>query len=187
MNFRRFTTIIVLLPAMYMMSATTVLAGSESGFFLGGGVGNATVNDTVSNLDYSESDSGYKLYLGYNFGIIPLLDLGIEGSYVDFGKPTGTLSNGDIIQYKTTAWDAFGVAGLTLGPFGLFGKMGLVAWNSDTVNDAVRGNQSGTDPVYGIGVKFQILSISIRAEYEYFDLKTIDNISMASLGLDYTF
>jgi len=187
MNFKRLSTLIVLLPVMVILSSTTALAGSDSGFYLGGSVGNATVNDTVNNLDYSESDSGYKIYLGYNFGIIPLLDLGVEGSYVDFGKPSGNLAIGIPVQYDITAWDAFGVAGLTLGPFGLFGKMGLVAWNSDSAISAIKGKDSGTDPAYGIGVKFQIMSFAIRAEYEYFDLSIIDNVSMASLGFDYTF
>lgn len=45
------------------------------------------VKDTVSTGDdFSAYDAGYKIFTGYNFGKIPLLDLAVEGSYVISGE-----------------------------------------------------------------------------------------------------
>jgi hypothetical protein len=120
--------------------------------------------------------------LGYNFGIVPLLDLGIEGAYVNFGD----LKDGPV-EYEQTAWDAFGLIGLSLGPFGLFGKGGLAAWDGETTIGSVTTKKSGTDPVYGIGARLQIAKVSARLEYEYFDLEGTDDTSMTSFSLLYTF
>ena len=190
MNVKQLAKLLVLPPAIFLFSSTTVLAGSESGLYLGGSFGNASVSadvPTEPDFKFDESDTGYKLFMGYNFGIIPLIDVAVEGSYVDFGKPSGTTSGGTKIDYELTAWDAYGLVGLTFGPFALFGKAGLVTWNSDDAYGALTGSESGTDPTYGLGVKFQIASFAIRAEYEYFDLDSFDDVYMASIGVAYTF
>jgi len=192
MNFKQLATLIVLPSAIFFLSSTTALAGSESGLYIGGSFGNASVSkegdpNTDPDFKFDESDSGYKLFMGYNFGIIPLIDVAVEGSYVDFGKPSGTTSDGTNIEYDLTAWDAYGLVGLTFGPFALFGKAGLVAWNSDDAYGALSGSETGTDATYGLGVKFQIASFVIRAEYEYFDLDSFDDVYMASIGVAYTF
>ena len=155
-------------------------AGGESGLYLGAGFGTATVDGSVPDVDteFKGSDSAYKLIVGYNFGIVPLLDLGVEASYVDFGK-----IEDNSVSYEQTALDAFGLAGLTFGPFALFAKAGLVSWDAklEGVSD------SGTDPAYGIGARLQIASISARLEYERFELGEVDEMSMTSLSLLYTF
>jgi outer membrane immunogenic protein len=125
--------------------------------------------------------------VGYNFGIIPLLDLGIEGSYVDFGTQDGKILNTTGNEIEATAWDAFGVVGLSLGPFGLFAKAGMAAWNVDIdTNNFGNASESGEDPVYGIGAKFQIASFAIRAEYELFAFDDVD-MDFYSVGVAYTF
>ncbi len=192
MNLMRLSRLTALLPAIYLLFSTSAYAGAESGFYVGGSIGNANISakgETPGNIDFdfSESDSGYKIFAGYNFGIIPLIDIAVEGSYVDFGKPTGTASDGSSIKYEMTAWDGFGLVGLTFGPFALFGKVGVVAWDSESAIGAITGSDSGTDPAYGIGVKFQIASFAIRAEYERFDLNNFDDVYMASVGAAYTF
>ena len=192
MKLKQLATLIVLLPVVFFLSSTTVFAGSESGLYLGGSYGNSSISkegDVPADPSFSfdESNLGYKIFMGYNFGIIFLLDVAVEGSYVDFGKASGTVSGGENVEHDLTAWDAYGLVGLTFGPFALFGKAGLVAWSSDDVVDAVESSDSGTDPTYGIGVKFQIASFAIRAEYEYFDLNTYDDVYMASVGVAYTF
>ncbi|MGD8573158.1 MAG: outer membrane beta-barrel protein, partial [Gammaproteobacteria bacterium] len=105
----------------------TVWAGGDSGFYVGGGVGNSTIKvdqkDTSGvNFNFDGNDAGYKVILGYNIGIIPLIDLGVEGSYVSFGKIEDTTANGPA-DAKATGFDAFGVGALTFGPFAVFGKM----------------------------------------------------------------
>lgn len=161
-----------------------VTAGAESGFYLGGSLGSANLNLSSNDIKIDDDDSAYKIFGGFNFGVVPLVDIAVEGSYVDFGKAS-SLQIGDN-SVGITGWDAFGLAGFKLGPIGLFGKAGFIAWDSesDILQDQL--NSSGTDPAYGIGARFQIGSASVRAEYELFDLD-IGDIDYYSVGVSWTF
>jgi len=168
------------------------MAGSESGFYLGGSLGSSTIKakgqtPTGDDFDFNEDDSAYKLFAGYNFGIIPLLDLAVEGGYVDFGNPSSTLTNGARIEYDLAGWDVQGLAALTFGPFSVFGKAGIFAWDYDVAIDDFKASNSGSDPVYGLGAKMQFGSLSVRAEYEYFDVSQLNDVYLTSIGLSYTF
>ena len=181
----------IFLPVAVLFSSAGI-AGSDSGFYIGGSVGQATVEfkdqtSTGESIDFSESDTAYKIFGGYNFGIIPLIDLAIEGSYVDFGSQSATLSTGTTIQSEITGWDAFGLAALTFGPFSVFGKAGVISWDSDFIIGGVTGSDSGSDPAYGLGAKLQFGSLAARAEIEYFDVGDLDDLYMGSVGLSWTF
>ena len=179
-----------LLAAGTILSAALVsapaFAGADSGFYIGAGVGQASVGDIddvedVGDIDFDGDDTGYKLIAGYNFGIIPLIDLAVEGAYVDFGKPEDGL-----VEVDANAFAVFGLAGVNLGPVGIFAKAGMFSWDAD----ASIGNESfsddGTDPAYGVGARFQIASFQIRAEYEYFDADPAA-LDLISASLLYTF
>ena len=157
-------------------------AGAESGFYIGAGVGNSNIKGPIDEENYDAGSSGYKLIAGYNFGIVPLVDVAIEGSYADLGEET----SGNI-TYAQTSLNGFGLLGLSFGPVGLFAKAGLAAWDADTTTANLNTTASGTEPVYGIGARLQILSFTGRVEYEYYDQDNIDDVSMASISLLYTF
>ena len=179
------------LPVAVLFSFASI-AGSESGLYIGGSTGQATIEfdgqtPTSESFNFSENDTAYKIFGGYNFGVIPLIDLAIEGSYVDFGNPSMTLSSGTTIGYELSGWDAFGLAALTFGPFSVFGKAGVIAWDSDFNIGSLSGSDSGSDAAYGLGAKLQFGSLAARAEIEYFDIGNLSDVYMGSIGLSYTF
>lgn len=169
----------ICLASAFLCVPAASIAGADSGFYVGGGVGSAAtkVDSSPNEPDFDESDTAYKIFGGYNIGFIPLVDFAVEASYVDFGSPSDSNINVDV-----KGFDAFGLAGLSFGPFGVFAKAGAVKWDSDTID----GSDSGTDPAYGVGVRFAIASFSVRAEYERFDLKQA-NIDMATVSAVFTF
>lgn len=190
MNPKHIISLIIFASGLLFTNA--VMAGSDTGLYIGGSLGQATIKDSGqtpigSDFDYSENDTGYKVFAGYNFGIIPLLDLAVEGSYVDFGNPSRTLSTGDYLKVNLTGWDAFGLAALTFGPFSVFGKMGLISWDSDVTLGSTTVGSSGSDPAYGLGAKFILGSLAFRTEYEYFDISDFKDVYMLSVGVSYTF
>lgn len=168
------------------LMSTSAFAGAESGFYLGAGVGQASVGDIdggegFGSVDFSGEDTGYKAIVGYNFGIIPLVDLGVEAEYVDFGKPDDAG-----IEVDASAIALFGLAGVNLGPVGVFAKVGGFNWDADATDGVDSYSDDGTDMAYGVGARFQIASFQIRAEYEFFDAGPA-NLDLISASLLYTF
>jgi outer membrane immunogenic protein len=159
-------------------------AGQKTGLYLGGSIGESSLDIAAGAINFTDHDYGYKVFAGYNFGVIPLIDLGVEGSYVNFGKA----SSAQILNQNigVTAWDLFGVAAVNLGPSGLFGKVGQAWWHSDTGIPLAVLDNSGSDMVYGIGLRFQLGSIALRVEYERFNLNVAD-INYGSAGASWTF
>lgn len=168
------------------------LAGSDSGFYLGGSVGNAEVDYSDHDpdfgnfdIDFKDDDNAYKVFGGYNFGVVPLLNLAVEAAYINFGKYEDEIAN---IKSKVEldVVTLQGLIGFNLGPVGVFGKAGLANWDGDFKSTLGHASESGTDPVYGIGAKLQFGSFAVRAEYEMFDLDKFD-VDYYSVGASYTF
>jgi len=165
-----------------LLLSPAAFAGAESGVYLGAGVGNSNIKGAVAEDDFDLDANGYKLILGYNFGIVPLVDLAVEGSYVNMGEE----SIGDL-SFSQTSFNGFGLAGLSFGPFGIFAKAGLSAWDADSKSGNLTKTVSGTDPVFGIGARLQIMKVSGRVEFEYYNQDNFDDVYMSSISLLYTF
>ena len=173
------------LALVLLLVSGTAWAGGQSGLYLGGSLGSAGIEVSDGSVKFSDNDTAYKIFGGYNFGIIPLINLAIEGSYVDFGTARGNVS-GNSVDASVTGWDLFGLVGVNMGPVSLFGKVGAISWNGKTSYPSQSGKESGTDPAYGVGLQLQISSFAIRAEYELFTLNKVD-IGFVSAGVSYTF
>ena len=161
----------------------SVFADGE-GLYLGGAFGNASIDgklDDTANfekIDFNSDDTGYKL-----FGILRFGALAVEGGYIDFGNPSANVQDKNL-SVKVNGWDVFGVVNLRLGFIDLFGKGGLFLWDSDShVGSVDAGSDNGTDPAYGVGAAVNLGSLSIRAEWEKFDINNLDSVTMYSLGV----
>ena len=181
--------------AAAVLAAALLLSGpamADSGFYVGGSVGNATLEanlqDPIGGGDFlfDESDFSWKAFGGYNFDL-PVINLGIEGGYRSLGGPSVTVAT-ESFGIDITAWDVFGVAGFDLGPLTVFGKLGVVSWDAElTVSGFDAGSEDDQDTAYGIGLSFGLGSLQVRAEYEMFDISDIEDLYMLSAGFVYTF
>ncbi|MCR8913314.1 porin family protein [Marinobacter panjinensis] len=186
-------TIIPLIFAVPLLAVSSnTLAGSDSGLYIGASVGQAQLDfddelpdpgNVDVDIDFDDDDTAFKIFAGYNFGLIPLVDLAVEGAYVDFGKFNGRVGTFNNSELEVDGWTAAGLAGFKLGPVGVFGKVGFINWDGDADNF---GGDDGTDPLYGIGARFTLMSFQVRAEYERYDLDNID-IDYFSVGGAITF
>jgi len=161
------------------LAALAALAGilvgpaayADSGFYIGGSLGDADVE--VNDFGFDESDSAWKGFAGYIVDM-PVVDFGVEVAYVDLGTSS-----------EMTASSAVGMAGLGYGLFGVFAKGGFVSWDTKF---AVGGLlDSGSDSAYGLGFRLTFSSVEVRAEYERFDIADIDTLDMLSLGVLWRF
>ncbi len=192
MKIKKLNITYLALTGLLLASPTAAFAGAESGFYVGYGLGTSTIEDKGTdgiegNYNFKESDTGTKLFGGYNFGLIPFFDFAVEASYVDFGNPNAQLISANSINYKLTGISTFGLVGMSFGPISIFAKAGAINWDSKANIGVTSTSLSGTDTAYGLGAKFQISSFAIRTEYEVFDISALSQVTMTSVSGVYTF
>jgi len=158
-------------------SLAPLAANADSGFYVGAGIGSATVQANVdvglpTLPEFDENDAGYKVFAGYNWQLTAL-SLGIEGGYSNFGKPSSSI-NGVAFAVEPTGINLWGMAALGLGPIDIYGKAGYLMWDADAIIDGTVSTDDGSDPGYGVGLRFSLGSFQIRGEYEVFDVDEAD-------------
>ncbi|HSN70858.1 MAG TPA: outer membrane beta-barrel protein, partial [Steroidobacteraceae bacterium] len=168
-----------------LFAAPGVLLAADNGIYLGSSVGQANVEVEDGLPDsFDADDTGYKFILG----IRPLDWLAIEASYVDFGKPDDRV-DGVALEADLDGLSAFGVGFLAVGPVDLFAKAGLINWDAklNAPDVGLSDSDDGTDFAYGVGAQFRIWSLSLRAEYEIFDIDGAEDVNLLSVGVTWTF
>lgn len=175
---------------------TPALAQQDSKWYVGGSVGLSQFDvDTSpvaalggSGLTTEDSDTGFKIFGGYQFTRI----WGIEVGYVEFGKTEvrGTAGGAPFnTSIDVTAFTVAGTGTLPLNPnFSVFGKAGLYMWDSkpSSSGSIVAVGNDGTDLMLGAGVLYNISkSLAIQGEIEHFGGD--DTITMFSVGLRFKF
>jgi OOP family OmpA-OmpF porin len=155
------------------------------GLSVGASYGYVNIEDSDQNFSFDATDTGYKLFGRYMFNN----GFGIEGSYIDFGKPDDDFL-GQTAQIDAEAWSLYGVGALGLSDnFDLFAKAGVVSWEADSLIDGVRiGADDGEDLALGIGASFNSDgAFGLRAEFDWFDVDEADAVWMASIGFELRF
>jgi OOP family OmpA-OmpF porin len=167
-----------LIAAFSLASLPTLAA--DNGIYLGASVGQSGLQ--VDDFDYDADATGYKLIAGWRF-----LDwLAVEGNYVDFGSGDDTVA-GSRIETEADGVSLSAVGFLPVGPVDLFARVGAIDWSADVSSPGFgRASDDGTDLTYGVGAQFRVWSLSIRAEYERFDVSDAD-LDMISVGVTWTF
>jgi outer membrane immunogenic protein len=195
-NSTRKITLFNALLAFGALAATGLVpiedARAQSGLYAGLSAGSATIEDEIpdENLDevftFDENDFAWKAFGGYKIDI-PAVPLAVEFGYVDLGSPSGDFL-GSSVAVDVTGWNLVGLIGVQLGPVGLFAKGGVISWNLDATVDGIQaGDDDGTDPTYGVGARFNLGSLELRGEYELFDLDSVDDVYLLSLGVVFGF
>ena len=163
------------------LALTTLPAvAADNGIYLGASVGQSGLQ--VDDFNYDASATGYKLIAGWRF-----IDwLAVEANYLDFGSGDDTVL-GEKIETEADGISLSAVGFLPVGPVDLFARVGAVDWSADISSPGFGSDSDdGTDLTYGIGAQFRVWSLSIRAEYEMFDVSDAD-LDMISVGVIWTF
>jgi hypothetical protein len=160
----------------------------DNGIYLGAGIGQGGVQLEErfdgEKFDFDASDTAYKLIAGWRF-----LDwLAVEANYLDLGTADDRIE-GVKIETDVSGVSLAAVGFLPIGPVDLFAKVGAINWDAElsAPGTGLSGKDDGTDLMYGAGVQFRVWSLSIRGEYEIFDVSDADTVDMISLGVTWTF
>jgi hypothetical protein len=161
---------------------------NESGFYVGGGVGQFNVqiddvdqtDDAIERLD--DDDTAWKAFVGWRMN--PFISL--ELAYIDFGGPSDRFdaagSDGDF-TVELSGFAPYVIGTMPLGPVELFGKIGYYFYDVDASVDLddptfpdFDSSSSENDLLYGIGVGMTFFErLSARLEYERIDSDLIDD------------
>jgi hypothetical protein len=150
---------------------------------------------TSSTTVRDDSDSGIKVYGGYNFSRF----IGIEIGYVNLGEAilqTSTTTPNDLFigQAELNGWHAGVVASVPLlWGFAVHAKAGPFAWREEvflpsaSTGNAVAGKTDGFDWMAGAGVSYEIVNgMELRVEFERFQVDD-DEVDYISSGLLFRF
>lgn len=174
------TLLALIASAGLSLSAAPAFA-VDNGIYLGGSVGQAGVSvDEFEGIsgDYDADSTAFKAIAGWRF-----LDwLAVEGNYVDLGSGDDTV-DGQKIESDASGVSLSAVAFLPVGPVDLFARVGAINWDADFGS----ASDDGTDLTYGVGAQFRVWSLSVRAEYEQFDIERADTVDLISVGVTWTF
>jgi OOP family OmpA-OmpF porin len=162
---------------------------ADNGFYLGAGVGQSNVEagDDLPDLGSVEFDAdatAYKVIVGWR----PLDWLAVEGNYIDLGSADDRVL-GEKIESDIDGITLSALAFLPVGPVDLFARVGVIDWDAELSAPEVdvRTKDDGTDLAYGVGAQFRVWSLSLRAEYERFEIGDTDKVDLLSLGVTWTF
>lgn len=152
---------------------------------LGASVGYVNIEDSEPGFDFDATDTGYKIFATYEFSN----RLGIEGGYIDFGKPSDQFQglSGEI---DASGWNLYGVGNLPLTDgVDLFAKAGIVSWDADSIIDGILvDTDDGEDLALGFGARWNMSeNLGFRAEADWFDIDEADSVWMASIGFELRF
>ncbi len=163
--------------SVILLSMLGISSAANAAGYAGIAIGQASVDvETVDlgptvSTDVSDSDTSFKIFGGYTVSE----NFSIEAGYVDFGEFGVDYSDGiDSLSDKVeaTALYVAAVGSMPVGKAKLFGKLGLAQWDVDASVSSTFGvsgsaSASGTDPVIGLGVKFDAAdTVELRAEFE---------------------
>ncbi len=194
-------------PAAFAMNPNWYVGASVGRSNMKEGAGD--VNDALGNDGYTAlsssthdtRDTGYKVFLGYQFNP----NFALEGGYANLGEmkfdstvaaPTPGSLSGDIKTRRALFFDAVGTAPLG-DNFSLFGKIGVYNAKTDLNASGSAGSvsSSGTHTGfhYGAGVGYAInKNLEARLEAEQFHRVGTSgtgtgNVNLYSVGLEYRF
>lgn len=169
--------------ALVCASLLAGAAAQAQGLSIGGNVGTSRYKgDDVGGVATDRSDTGGKLYGGYQF----TPHLGIEAGYASLGKFQSAAG-----QRKGTGVFVDAVGTLPLGNnFSALGRVG--AFNGKLEDTFAGSSDKGTNVKVGAGVQYDLSkNTAVRGEWERyrFDASggTKANTDLYSVGLNYRF
>ena len=156
--------------------ASTLLTSSAyadaRGFYLGGGIGSATYDDggvstTVGGSEVETSDSGYKVYAGFQFGRV----FALEGSYTDYGTYAAKIGSYSYAAQSVTVAANLGYSFLDeqLRPFALLGISVVQEDHTNLLPQYATINDFASAFHYGIGFQYEpnvLKGLGFRIAYE---------------------
>jgi hypothetical protein len=164
--------------ALLLLPSGAALADDETGFYVGGDVGNSTEHFNNSTFGVNADNGGYKVAAG----IRPLPVIAGEIDYVGFGRASSGVNFADTYGVTASA-----LAFLPIPIVDVFGRLGVMEWRTDASSPGFSFHRTGSDLTYGVGAGAHWGAFAARLEYERFQLAGASPLQLATVGVTYSF
>lgn len=178
--------------ACIALLATLVLsplaASADTGFFFGGSLGAATLDEDFDGLGIDTDSTSFRLNLGWQFNDF----FAFEGGYHSFGKFDKDLDIGGILSDVRIEADGFtlgATASIPVGEnFSLFGRAGAFFWEGDArINSVSLARPEDENVYYGAGADVKVTDrFSLVGDWTRYELEDTES-DVISLGFRYRF
>ncbi|RLT96033.1 porin family protein [Ketobacter sp.] len=133
----------------------------DSGLYVGGNYGYLKVKD---DDDFDDDNDAYQLIIGGDFNAF----IGVEGSYIDFGKYGGNVASADTDGYTLALKGTLPLTDF----FSLHAKGGQLWWNSDYEVVGFDGSADGDELFWGVGAAFAVTqNVEITFDYTRYNVE----------------
>lgn len=169
--------------AVFAVLLAAVASGAQAaenhGFYAGAGAGQSFVDEGA----YDDEDVAFSAFGGYQFNRY----FGLEAGYADLGKLEPE-STGTTLEAGSAYFTAVGTLPFT-AKFSGYAKAGMQRWDLDEAVPGLTGtgDDSGTDPVYGVGLQYRFNdNVALRGDYSRFEIQDLD-VDLAQVQVRYDF
>lgn len=168
---KRNTTTIVAAIAFFALMPMT--ASADSGLFLGGSLGAATLDEDFDGLDVDSDSTSFRITVGWQFSDT----ISFEVGYHSFGRFEEHVDVGGVITDISVIADGF-TLGLTgsvplSSNFSLFGRVGAFFWDSNSeINHITVALPEDTNLFLGAGADVKVSeTLSIIGDWTRYELE----------------
>ncbi|MEE8589402.1 MAG: porin family protein [Sulfurimonadaceae bacterium] len=161
---------LLVMGAVALLSTAVIAGPNSSGAYVGAGFGTTGYEDDdfvkkeLLRFDLDKTDSGYKIYGGYQFNNI----VGVEAGYTDYGTFTATQDySQSSTSFSVGANVGYSFLDGQLRPFGVVG-LGYVTLDYENI-PAVSIDDGAGAFHYGLGVQYEpdfLIGFGLRLAYE---------------------
>ena len=164
------------------------LAAADSGPYLAGSIGSATLDEGFDDFRIDDDAESYRLLAGWQLSD----SFGIEAGYLDFGTFEETVDLGGTTAITEITADGWTFGGTIAAPlsdqFSIVGRAGVFVWDADVdVNGLRAAVDDDSNPYYGGGARFNLTpNFSLLGDWTRYELDDVDT-DVISLGFQYRF
>ena len=187
------TLAVTLAIALSGFFVTGAAHADDPGFYVGGSVGQASLNESVnSTISIDDEDTSFRLSAGYSFSDY----FAVEGGYIDFGEVSDSFTVAGVTGRVEAEADGFDLALVGSLPvsekFSLTGRAGYLFWDADVKATAtgvptISDSEDGNDLFFGIGAEYRFTDQwSLTGGWDRYELDDVDFDNL-HVGVRYRF
>lgn len=171
------------------MSLLALVGSAQAQWYVGGAFGSSDVDAPCCG----SSDTGFKIYGGYELGAKAVPNLAIEAGYIDFGEASGASG---LVSVGATALTVAGAVRLKVSPtLSAVGRLGFAnveaTASAAALGVGVARSESNMNLYYGLGLEYNFApQWKLTGSLDFTDFEVgsqSGDLRLMGVGVEYRF